>query len=71
MSEPNLRQLGHEIANNIAVISMGLNCLPGIRETPSEFNQVLEMMEANMNSLKSNIKNLLELQESRPPVTQE
>lgn len=62
-----LRQLRHEMANDLAVISMGLRALSGVRDDDHQFSEVVEMMEGNVASLKERVKILLELSASLPP----
>jgi len=54
------RKLKHEIANDFAVISMGLHCLSGIRDDPAHFAEIIEMMSKNLESLKVHIDRLVD-----------
>lgn len=53
------RELKHEIANDFAVISMGLHCLTGIRNEPEQFAEIVEMMSSNLQLLRTRIDSLL------------
>jgi hypothetical protein len=57
--ERSRRKLKHEIANDFAVISMGLHCLGGIRDEPAQFTEVVEMMSGNLQSLRTRVDSLL------------
>jgi hypothetical protein len=57
--ERSRRRLKHEIANDFAVISMGLHCLGGIRDEPDQFTEVVEMMSGNLQSLRTRVDSLL------------
>lgn len=53
------KKMKHEIANDFAVISMGLHCLNGIRNEPEQFAEIVEMMSSNLQSLRTRIDSLL------------
>ncbi len=53
------RKLKHEIANDFAVISMGLHCLNGIRNEPEQFAEIVEMMSKNLQLLRTRIDSVL------------
>ncbi len=55
------RRLKHEVANDFAVVSMGLHCLSGIREDPLQFAEIVEMMAKNLDSLKTHIDHIIDL----------
>jgi hypothetical protein len=60
------RKLKHEIANDFAVIMMGLNCLDGIRDEPVPFAEIVQMMSGNLQSLRMRVDSLLAQLELHP-----
>jgi signal transduction histidine kinase len=56
-----LRKMQHEIANSLAVITMGLQALGGVREEANAFAEILEVMQENVDLLKQQVARVVEL----------
>jgi hypothetical protein len=64
-----LRQLHHDIGNNLSVLSLGLRALSGVRDEIELFSEIIETMQSNTESLKENVKLLMEHTVHSPPVS--
>lgn len=58
---PSLRQLNHDIGNDLTVLSMGLRALSGVCDDAELFAEVTQTMQENLDSLKVKVKALMEL----------
>ncbi len=58
---PELRQLVHDLKNQLYVINMGLEVLRGARDNPEEITRLLASIRADgLEPLKSSIARLIE-----------
>jgi|GEM_PF-6520235 len=53
---PSLRQLNHDIGNDLAVLSMGLQALGGVCDDAKLFAEVTQTMQENLDSLKVKVR---------------
>lgn len=64
-SQPNqldgnsLRELKHDIGNDLSVIKMGLEAIVSLRENPNEFAEIVGLMRINVDSLRDKVARLV------------